>query len=60
MNRDEIKDIKEHLKKIDINVYVDDMYYKDSFLWDILDENICPEQFAYTICEEMGLSHLFA
>ena len=43
VSRDEIKDRKEHIKKIDINVYVDDMYFKDCFLWDVLDESICPE-----------------
>lgn len=62
----EIIDSKECIKTIDIDIRIQDVHYKDKFQWDILDQTQVPEvrlfiqQFAYILCEDLGLSLMFA
>eukprot|EP01016_Furgasonia_blochmanni_P040451 TRINITY_DN5165_c0_g1_i8.p1 TRINITY_DN5165_c0_g1~~TRINITY_DN5165_c0_g1_i8.p1 ORF type:complete len:337 (-),score=31.12 TRINITY_DN5165_c0_g1_i8:236-1246(-) len=50
----------EMIRVIELDVRIDNVTLKDRFEWDINDPNNNPEDFAITLCSELGLSGEFA
>lgn len=48
------------LKVIEIDIRIDNIWLQDRFEWDINDSSNSPEDFAYAMCNDLGLNEEFA
>ncbi|KAL4449871.1 hypothetical protein ABPG74_014990 [Tetrahymena malaccensis] len=51
---------RELIRTIELNILIENVQLKDRFEWDINDFTNSPEQFAFNMCNELGLSGEFA